>query len=307
MKQRFKGRNIISIKDLSRADIIHVLETAKKLEKKSHPRLMEGKVLATLFYEPSTRTRLSFESSMNRLGGRVISVADKETTSFKKGECVKDTVRTVECYSDIIVIRHSLDGAPRVAAESTRIPVINAGDGANQHPTQTLLDLYSIKKCQGRISNLHVALVGDLKFGRTVHSLAVALAHFNPQLYFVSPESLKMPEYVKEELNQKFVRYSEHEKVEEVLQKVDILYVTRLQRERFPDPAEYEKVKGVYIINKNMIKNVRSNFKIMHPLPRVNEISQDIDDTQYAHYFEQVGSGIPIRQALLGLVTGVLP
>lgn len=306
-EKSFKGRSIISIEDLSKQDIIHVLEAAAKIERMPHKKklgILQGKVMAALFYEPSTRTRLSFESSMNRIGGRVIGFADPSTSSYKKGETLHDTIKMVEQYSDVIVLRHPLEGAARLASNATTKPVINAGDGANQHPTQTLLDLYTIKKSQGKISGLNIALVGDLKYGRTVHSLAMALAHFNCKLFFVAPESLKMPPHYLLELAKKGILFSEHDEIEEVIDKVDILYSTRIQQERFPDASEYEKVKDVYILRKDMLKNVKSNLKIMHPLPRINEIAIDVDSTPYAHYFEQAANGIPVRQALLALVSG---
>ena len=303
----FKGRSIISIEDFSRKEIIHVLETAAKIEhmpSKKKYQILQGKVMAALFYEPSTRTRLSFESSMNRLGGRVVGFADPNTSSFKKGETLHDTLKMVEQYADVIVMRHPLEGAARLAANTTKKPVINAGDGANQHPTQTLLDLYTIKKSQGKLTGLNITLVGDLKYGRTVHSLAMALAHFNCRLFFVAPESLKMPKHYLHELSKRGVVYSEHEDIEEIIGMTDVLYATRIQQERFPDPGEYEKVKDVYILKKSMLSNVRLNLRIMHPLPRVNEIDKDVDDTVYAHYFQQAGNGIPIRKAVLSLVLG---
>ncbi len=302
----FKNKDIISISELSNKDIVKVLETAKKLEKSPKPRLLLGKVLATLFFEPSTRTRLSFESSMNRLGGRVLGFADAKVSSASKGETIHDTIKVVEKYSDVIVIRHPLEGAARVAAEATKKPVINAGDGANQHPTQTLLDLYTIKKTQGRVSKLKVAMVGDLKYGRTVHSLANALGRFDCEFFFVSPDSLKMPDEILDELKEMGVKYSEHKLVEDVVKKVDILYSTRIQRERFPDEEEYNKVKNIYILKEDLFKGVKKNLKILHPLPRVNEIEVEVDNTKYAHYFEQAGNGVPVRQALLGLVLGKL-
>jgi len=300
----FKNKDIISINELSNQDIIKVLETAKQLEKKPKPTILTGKVLATLFFEPSTRTRLSFESAMSRLGGKVIGFADSKVSSAAKGESLHDTIKVVEKYADVIVIRHPLDGSARVAAEATEIPIINAGDGANQHPTQTLLDLYTIKKTQGRITKLKVAMVGDLKYGRTVHSLAIALSRFDCKLYFVSPEQLKMPEEIIEELKEKKIEHSEHKLIEEVIKKVDILYLTRIQKERFPDVEEYEKVKNAYVLKEEMLEGVKPNLKIMHPLPRVNEISIEVDESRHANYFEQSGNGVPVRQALLALVLG---
>jgi len=299
----FKNRDIISINDFSKKDIITIIDHAKKMEK-SNKTPLKGKVMASLFFEPSTRTRLSFESSFNRLGGKVITVANGSSSSLAKGETVHDTIKMIEKYADIIVIRHFLDGAARVAAEATDKPVINAGDGSNQHPTQTLLDLYTIKKTQKRISGLKVAMVGDLKYGRTVHSLAKALSLFNCELFLVSPPSLKMPKYIIEDLKEKGIKFSEHTKIQEVVSIVDILYMTRIQKERFPDKAEYEKVKNAYILKKSNITNVKPNLKILHPLPRVNEIHPSVDKLPYAHYFEQAGNGIPIRQALLTMALG---
>ena len=300
----FKGRDIISIRDFTKKDIIHILDVAEEMEKKGYRKILHGKVLATLFFEPSTRTRLSFESAMNRLGGRVIGFADARISSTAKGESLRDTVRVVEKYCDVIVLRHSLDGSARAAAESVSVPLINAGDGSNQHPTQTLLDLYTIRKVQGKISGLKIAIVGDLKYGRTVHSLATALSMFGCKLYFVSPENLKMPRYVLEELDKRSIEYSEHLEIEEIISEVDILYSTRMQKERFPDLAEYEKVKNAYIIGTEILNSAKDNLKIMHPLPRVNEITSDVDETCYAQYFEQAGNGVPIRQAILALVLG---
>ena len=298
----FKNRDIISIEDLSKKEIIHILETAKFLEKKPRPNLLNGKVLSTVFYEPSTRTRLSFESAMNRLGGKVIGFAEPSMSSHKKGETLQDTMKMVEGYSDIIVLRHPNEGAARLAAEASSVPLINAGDGANQHPTQTLLDLYTIKKCQKKLSNLKVALMGDLRYGRTVHSLTQALKLFRCKFFFISPDSLKMPEYVKDELE----GYEEVSSLEEVLPELDILYSTRIQRERFVDQADYEKVKGIYVLRKKMLENAKTNLRIMHPLPRINEIHTDVDETKYAYYFQQAANGIPVRQALLGLILGKL-
>ena len=302
----FKGKDIISMHDLTKKEIIHILETARKLEKKPMPNLLKGRVLGTLFFEPSTRTRLSFESAISRLGGKVLGFADDKMTSVRKGESLFDSIRVIQHYCDVIAIRHNLEGSARLAAESSPNPVINGGDGANQHPTQTLLDLYTIKKCQGRLTGLGVAMVGDLKYGRTVHSLAAALAHFNCRLYFVSPNSLKMPDYIKEHLEKHSIKFSEHRKVEEIIDDVDILYSTRIQKERFVDATEYEKVKNAYILKKSMLSGVKPSFKILHPLPRVNEISIDVDSTPYAQYFEQSGNGVPVRMAVLALVLGGL-
>ncbi len=302
----FKGRSLISIHDLTKEDILHILKKAKELEDRPQPTLLQGKLMASMFFEPSTRTKLSFEAAMTKLGGGIVGFASGKTSSTSKGESLSDSVRTVEQYSDIIVIRHNLDGAARLARDKTNIPVINGGDGSNQHPTQTLLDLYTIMKTQGKLDGLKVALVGDLKYGRTVHSLAMALRHFGCELHFVAPEALKMPDYITAELEKAGVKYTEHEKIEEVVKEVDILYMTRIQRERFPDDAEYEKVKNVYVLNKSMLEGVKSNLKVMHPLPRVNEIALDVDDTESAESFEQAGNGIPVRQAIMALALGAI-
>ncbi|MBD3204398.1 aspartate carbamoyltransferase [Candidatus Woesearchaeota archaeon] len=299
----FLSRDIISVNELSKKDIIRILDVAKIMEKNKKP-LLNGKVLATLFFEPSTRTRLSFESSMNKLGGKVIGFRNPNVTSFKKGETLWDAINVIEGYSDVIVIRHPMEGAARLASEAAEVPVINAGDGANQHPTQTLLDLYTIKKSQGKITGLKVAIAGDLKYGRTVHSLAHALGLFNCELFFVSPKSLKMPDYIKDDLKEKQIKFSEHEKVSVVIDEADILYATRIQKERFPDPTEYEKVKNAYVIDSSLLKKVKKNLKIMHPLPRVNEIDISIDESGYAYFFEQAHNGIPVRKAILSLVLG---
>ncbi len=302
-------KDIISIRDFSKKEIIEILELTKKIEtmpesKKS--KLLQGKKLATLFFEPSTRTRLSFEAAMQKLGGSVIGFADATTSSTKKGESLKDTVRTVEKYCDVIAMRHSLEGAARVAAESTQIPIINGGDGANQHPTQTFLDLYTIKKTKGKIDGLNIGFLGDLKFGRTVHSLALALSYFDVKLYFISPNSLKMPKQFLEEIEKQGTKYVETDDLMQVLPKLDILYATRIQKERFHDLAEYEKARGFYKINKKLMEHAKPDLKVMHPLPRVDEIDYDLDDTPYAIYFEQLANGIPVRQALLCRVLGVL-
>ena len=305
----FKGRSIISINDLSKEDIIYILEKAKKIEampEREKLKLMGSKVMASLFFEPSTRTRLSFEAAMRRIGGRTIGFSDPASTSFAKGETLFDSAKMIDHYADVIAIRHPREGAARLVADSVRIPVINGGDGANQHPTQTLLDLYTIKKTQGRITGLHVAMAGDLKYGRTVHSLTVALSKFGCTFYFVAPDQLQIPQHYLEDLKKMSIRFSLHKKIEEVIGKVDILYMTRIQKERFPDAEEYEKVKNVYVLKKNMLGSVKPNMKILHPLPRVNEIAKDVDDTPYAYYFQQAYNGVPVRQALLCLVTGAV-
>ncbi len=302
----FRNRDVISIKDFTKDEILHVLRNAKKIDGRPNPSLMKGKVMASLFFEPSTRTRLSFESAMTRLGGSVIGFAEPGSSSLKKGETLWDTIKMAEKYADVIVMRHPVEGAARLAAEASSVPVINGGDGANQHPTQTLLDLYTIQKTKGRIDGLNIGFLGDLKYGRTVHSLATALTHFNSTLYLISPEALRMPDSYLEELNRKKVKYHEESDLMKVIGKLDVLYATRIQKERFPDPLEYKKYAGVYRLDKAILPYVKPSLKIMHPLPRVDEINPELDATPHALYFEQAGNGIPVRQALLSLVTGRL-
>lgn len=299
-------KDIISMNDLSKAEIIHILKTAKELEENPQPELLKGKVVSTLFFEPSTRTRLSFWSAAERLGAQVLGFDSPAGTSKSKGESLADTIRMAEAYSDVIVIRHPNDGAARLSAEVSKAPVINAGDGSNQHPTQTLLDLYTMQKERELIGEtleeMKVAFVGDLKYGRTVHSLAKALSHFNAEMYFVAPEQLQMPEYILEDLKESGITYHLHDHYEEIINQLDFFYMTRIQRERFPDDEEYQKVKGVYVISKESLEGkCKDSMKILHPLPRVDEIATDLDDTKYAKYFEQAANGVPTRQALLAL------
>lgn len=299
----FKNRDIISIYDFSKHELLHILEAAKGMEKK-RSKLLDGKILGTLFFEPSTRTRLSFTSAMEQLGGQVLGFATPAVSSVKKGETVWDTVKMVEQYTDVIVIRHKIEGAARLAAEAVSIPIINAGDGANQHPTQTMVDLYTIKKAKGKLENLHIGIIGDLKYGRTVHSLAVAMSHFNSTFYFIAPDALKMPKKYLDELKEKKISFYETSDLLKYSKKLDILYVTRIQQERFPDPLEYEKYKGVYKLNTKLLPHIKKDLKIMHPLPRVDEIDKSLDETSHAIYFEQAANGIPVRKALLALVLG---
>ncbi|MCF7861358.1 aspartate carbamoyltransferase [Candidatus Woesearchaeota archaeon] len=303
---QFKGRDVISIRDFTKKEILHILDTAKYFDSGNYKEHMQGKIMASLFFEPSTRTQLSFGTAMKRLGGKVISVSDPSTTSVAKGETLFDTISMVDRYADIIVMRHPVEGASRFAAEAAQKPVINGGDGANQHPTQTCLDLFTIQKAFGKIDGLKIGFVGDLKYGRTVHSLATALTHFKTEMMFVAPETLAMPKEYLDELDSKKIKYTVTEKIEDIINDVDVLYVTRIQKERFPDPMDYEKVKGVYIIKKKLLKNAKKTMRIMHPLPRVDEIAPEIDQTPHAIYFEQAGNGIPIRQALICLVSGVI-
>lgn len=306
MALNLTGRDIISIKEISKNEILAILKNAKKLKNKAHPNLLKNKVMASCFFEPSTRTRLSFESAMYHLGGSVIGFADPGVTSTKKGETLYDSIKIIGQYADVVAMRHPLEGAARRASEATKKPILNGGDGANQHPTQTLLDLFTIAECQKKLEGLKIALVGDLKYGRTTHSLAQALIHFGAQLYFVAPQSLQMPEYILEELKENGTKFSLHQKIEEVVDKVDILYMTRIQGERFSDPKEYDKVKNVFILNAGMLKNAKSNLRILHPLPRVNEIDTDVDSTKHAYYFEQAENGLYVREALLAMVLGKL-
>ncbi|MCK5283440.1 MAG: aspartate carbamoyltransferase [Nanoarchaeota archaeon] len=306
MTQNFKGRDIISIRDLSKQDILTILDVAKKLEDKPMPNLMKEKIMATLFFEPSTRTRLSFVSAMERLGGKVLGFENTEVTSVKKGETTWDTIKMIEQYADIIVQRHPIEGAARLAAEASSIPVINGGDGANQHPTQTLLDLYTIKKEKGKLDNLNIGFVGDLKYGRTVHSLCIAMSHFRTKLYFIAPDALQMPKSYLEDLDKKGIPYVIEKDLLKAAKDLDVIYMTRIQKERFPDPVEYNKLKGVYQIDKSLLNHTKKDVKILHPLPRVDEIKKELDDTENAAYFRQAGNGIPVRQAIIALVTGMI-
>lgn len=302
-------KDIVSIRDFKKEEILYVLDVAKRFESDlldQHADMLGDKILATLFYEPSTRTRLSFESAMKQLGGKVIGFADPKASSVAKGESLSDTIRIVEGYSDIIVIRHFIEGAARLAAEVSDKPVINAGDGSNQHPTQTFLDLYTILKCKGSLDNLNIGFIGDLKYGRTVHSLAHALSLFKAKMFFISPKSLAMPADQLEELSSQGIYCQSSETLPDFLKELDILYVTRIQKERFPDPLDYKKVKGVYKIDKSVLKTAKPDLKIMHPLPRVGEISPELDDSDNAIYFEQARNGTTVRKALLALLLGAI-
>lgn len=302
-KKNLKNRSLISIAHLSKEEIEHLLKCAAEFKKKPAKELLRGNILASCFFEPSTRTRLSFESAMLRLGGQVIGFSDSASTSIKKGESLHDSMKVIGSLADLIVIRHPLEGAARLASLATNKPVINAGDGANQHPTQTLLDLFTIKECQGKLEGLKVAIVGDLKYGRTVHSLAYAAALFDMRLYFISPEELTLPDTILHQLRKLRGKFSFHRSVEEVIDKVDVLYVTRIQKERF-DEATYEKVKESFILKEAQLKNAQSHLKVLHPLPRVNEIEVAIDKTPHAYYFQQAENGLFVRQALLALTLG---
>lgn len=298
------NKSLISIQDFSKEEILHVLETAKEFEKNKSNKILDGKVIACIFFEPSTRTRLSFETAVNRLGARVIGFSDATNTSVSKGETLKDTIKMVSNYVDMIIMRHPLEGSSRYASEVASVPVVNAGDGANQHPSQTLLDLYSIMQTQGHLDNLTINMVGDLKYGRTTHSLLQAMSHFNPEFIFTSPDELKMPVEYKKFLDSKNIKYQETASLEEHLDDCDILYMTRVQQERFTDPMEYEKVKDVYSLTASMLDGVKPNMKILHPLPRVSEIAQDVDETPYAYYFKQAENGLYVRMAIIACLLG---
>ncbi len=298
--------SLVSIDDLSKEQILQLLENARYFEEHPNHRILEGKVVATLFFEPSTRTRLSFETAVNRLGGRVIGFSDASTSSTSKGETLKDTIKMVSNYVDLIIMRHFIEGAARYATEVTETPVINAGDGANQHPSQTMLDLYSIYKTQGTLENLTITLVGDLKYGRTVHSLIMAMRYFNPTFRFVACKELDMPEEYKAFCRENGIRYTDHTDFSaDVINTSDIIYMTRVQRERFADIMEYERVKDLYNLNNAMLSDARDNLRILHPLPRVNEIAQDVDDNPKAYYFEQARNGLYARQALICRSLGI--
>jgi aspartate carbamoyltransferase catalytic subunit len=301
-----KNKSLVSINDFNREEQIRILELAGVFEKRPRQRILEDYVVATLFFEPSTRTRLSFESAATRLGARVIGFTDAASSSVQKGESLRDTILTVSNYCDIIVMRHPREGSARFASEVSKVPVINAGDGANQHPTQTLLDMYSIRKTQGSLDNLNIAFVGDLKYGRTVHSLVHALCNYNTTFHLVSPLELKLPSSVKMDIKERNLVYHQSTDLLEVISKVDILYMTRIQKERFSDPLDYEKVKGAYVLRNSMLDGAKPNLKIMHPLPRVNEITTDVDDNPKAYYFTQALNGVFVRQALLASILGVV-
>lgn len=300
-------RDIISINDLSLEQIEFILNKAKQFKQKSFPEALSGKIISHCFFEPSTRTRLSFESASLRLGGKVIGFSSDESLSIQKGETLTDTIRVLSEYSDLIVIRHPQEGAARLAAEVSNKPIVNAGDGANQHPTQAIVDLFTIHECQKKLNGLHIALVGDLKYGRTIHSLAQACMLFDIRLYLVSPEALSLPEFICDNLKKNGVRFSFHQSLEEVIPKVDILYMTRLQRERL-DEGEYQLLRNNYVLTPDLLQKAKSNLKVLHPLPRIDELSVDVDNTPYAHYFTQAANGVCVRQAILAsLLTEKLP
>ncbi|MBI9057291.1 MAG: aspartate carbamoyltransferase [Labilibaculum sp.] len=293
------NKSLVSIDDYTKEEILEVLARAAEFEKNPNCNLLEGKVVASLFFEPSTRTRLSFETAISRMGGRIVGFTDSSSSSVTKGETLKDTTKMVSNYCDLVVMRHPIEGSARYASEVSEVPVINAGDGANQHPTQTMLDLYSIMKTQGTLENLNIFMVGDLKYGRTVHSLLMALSHFNPTFHFIAPKTLEIPLAYKIFMDKNKIKYTEHSEFDEIINDADILYMTRVQRERFADPLEYEKVKNVYILKNDMLANTKDNLRILHPLPRVNEIDVDVDSNPKAYYFEQALNGVYARQAIM--------
>jgi aspartate carbamoyltransferase catalytic subunit len=298
--------NFVTIADLSKEKILYMIKLAQEFEKHPNREILKGKVVATLFFEPSTRTRLSFETAANRLGARVIGFSDAKVTSATKGETLKDTILMVSNYADAIVMRHYIEGAAQYASEVAPIPIINAGDGAHQHPSQCMLDLYSIYKTQGTLENLNICLVGDLKYGRTVHSLIMAMRHFNPTFHFIAPKELAMPNEYKIYCKEHNIKYVEHTAFnEKIINEADILYMTRVQKERFSDLMEYEKVKNVYILKNEMLNNARDNMKILHPLPRVNEIEYEVDTNPHAYYIQQAQNGLYSREAIICDVLGL--
>ncbi len=299
-------RNFVTIADLSREKILYMIELAKEFEKHPNREILKGKVVATLFYEPSTRTRLSFETAANRLGARVIGFSDAKASSVSKGETLKDTILMVSNYADVIAMRHYIEGAAQYASEISPVPIINAGDGAHQHPSQCMLDLYTIYQTQGTLENLTIHLVGDLKYGRTVHSLLMAMRHFNPTFHFISPKELSMPNEYKLYCKEQGIRFEEHSELnEDIIADADIVYMTRVQKERFSDLMEYERVKNSCILKANMLAKTKSTMKILHPLPRVNEIDYAVDNTPQAYYIEQARNGLYAREAIICDVLGI--
>ncbi len=311
----FHGRSVVSSEDVSRDDILLLLDVARAMQQcdggvgrgwGAVPHTLAGRVLGLLFFEPSTRTRLSFESAMLRLGGTAIGFADARMSSLSKGESLLDTIRVVEGYCDAIVLRHPREGAARLAAETAHVPVINGGDGSNQHPTQTLLDLFTMREATGRLDGLRIAFLGDLRYGRTVHSLASALCHFDVELSFVAPDGLRIPSQLREQVAARGRLGREVEQLER-LPPIDVLYVTRIQKERFPDPLEYERVRDAYRVDRAALEPFGDDLKVLHPLPRVNEVSPDVDDHPGALYFQQTRNGVAVRMALLHLILGGAP
>ncbi len=300
-----KNKSLVSINDYTKEEQLRILDLAMEFEKKPVQNILQDYVVASLFFEPSTRTRLSFESAANRLGGKIVGFSEAANTSVKKGESLRDTILTIANYADLIVMRNPIEGSARFASEISPVPIINAGDGANQHPTQTLLDLYSIRKTQGTLDHLHIALVGDLKYGRTVHSLVIALCNYNTTFHLVSPVELKLPRSVKMHIKEKNLAYHQYTDLEDIMPMVDVLYMTRIQKERFSDPLEYERIKNAYNLHHDMIEGSKDNLRIMHPLPRVNEIHTNVDKSPKAYYFEQALNGVFVRQALMASILGI--
>ncbi|MDR1202511.1 MAG: aspartate carbamoyltransferase [Tannerellaceae bacterium] len=298
-------KSLVSINDLSKSEIVEILDMAAVFEANPNRRLAENKVVASIFFEPSTRTRLSFETAINRLGARVIGFSEVSNTSVSKGETLKDTITMISNYTDMIVMRHPLEGSVRYASEVSKVPVINAGDGSNQHPTQTLLDMYSIRKTQGRLDDLHITMVGDLKYGRTVHSLLMAMSHFKPAFRFIAPKELAMPDEYKKYLNQKNIRFEERVDLAENITDTDIVYMTRVQKERFSEPMEYEKLKNTYVLRNSMLERTKPGMRVLHPLPRVGEISEDVDSSPKAYYFNQAKNGVYARMAAICYLLGI--
>ena len=299
------NNSLVSISDYSKEEILAILDSAAEFEANPNRKILDGKVIATLFFEPSTRTRLSFETAVIRLGGSIIGFSDAATSSSSKGETLNDTIHMVSCYADAIVMRHPLEGAARYAAEVSPVPIINAGDGSNQHPSQTLLDLYSIFKTQGTLENMNICVVGDLKYGRTVHSLIMAMSHFHPTFKFIAPDELRIPDEYKVFCKNNDIPFTEVTDLNDNFNDADILYMTRVQKERFLDLMEYELVKNVYTLKNSMLYNTKPNLRILHPLPRVNEIDPDVDDNDKAYYFRQAQNGLYIRQAIVSKVLGL--
>ncbi len=300
-----KNKNLVSITDFTRDEYLRILELAAEFERNPRQDILHGFVISTLFFEPSTRTRLSFETAINGLGGRVIGFSDSGATSASKGETLHDTIKMVSNYTDLIVMRHPLEGSARLASEVSSVPIVNAGDGANQHPSQTLLDMYSILKTQGTLEGLKIFMVGDLKYGRTVHSLLQAMSEFNTTFYFISPDELRMPPAYKLHLDDKGLSYYEGKDLNEFLDQADIIYMTRVQQERFTDPIEFERVKNAYVLRREMLDGCKDSMKVLHPLPRVNEIHTDVDSSPHAYYFDQARNGVYVRMAILSSILGI--
>ncbi len=300
-----KNKSLVSIADITKEEQLKILDIASEFEQNPRQNILNGYVIASLFFEPSTRTRLSFESAIQQLGGRIIGFSEPGTSSVTKGETLSDTIRTVNNYCDLIVMRHPLDGAARLASEVATVPIVNAGDGSNQHPTQTMLDMYTIRQTQGRLDKITIGFVGDLKYGRTVHSLTMALSNFNAEFHFVAPSFLQIPDAYKTFLQNRNCNFTLHRDISGVLPHVDILYMTRIQRERFSDPSEYEKVKDSFELRQADLSQIKESMKVMHPLPRVNEINVDVDNTAQAYYFQQALNGVFVRQAIVSLILGL--